>query len=247
MGKHGNGDNTPADGDRWPDKPGELPELPALPEGVTVPDDLSALADEADLVRAELDHERREGPGPPAESADASRTTGPALATPLLIMAVAVVISLVSLFAMAWSGTNMTERAGEHHHALPGIVLTDAAGQPTDITAVTPVVIMMVESCDCGELIAETVAAAPPGVTVVAVGDEVPAHPAGVTGGAHLRLLADPDGELRDALRLGAPHAGTAAVVLADQDRTVIHTVPAATSTAPYEEQLASLGSPARN
>lgn len=239
MGTHGNGDNGPADGDRWPEEPAELRELPALPHDVTIPDDLAAIADEAEQIRAELDHERRH---PPPSRPPAAADSEPTLAVPFSIMSVAVVITLVSLFAMAWSGANVADQAEEHTRPLPSVVLTDATGQATDVTAATPVAIMLVESCDCAGLIADTVAAAPPEVTVIAIGRTAPAHPPGVAGGADLRLLADPDGEVRNVLGLGRPHDDTATVVLIDRDQTITHTAPAATSTDSYYDHLATLG-----
>lgn len=236
MGKHGNGDNFPADGDRWPEDPAKLPELPPLPDDVTVPDDPAALADEAEQVRAEM----ARGRTPPDGLWDGSTRPEPSLAMPLMIMSVAVLITLVSLFGMAWSGSQMN-RATDPAQSLPDVVLADASGQTTSVSRVGPVAIMLVDSCECADLIAETVAAAPPGVTVLAVGSTAPDRPPGVAGGADLRLLADPDGELRAALGLTRPYADTATVVLADQERNITHTVPAATTISSYEDALAAL------
>jgi hypothetical protein len=236
MGKHGNGDNFPADGDRWPEDPADLPELPPLPDDVTVPDDPAALAEEAERLRAELARRRTSPDG----LWDGATQSEPSLAMPLMIMSVAVLITLVSLFGMAWSGSQV-DRTADQPRSLPDVILTDASGQATSVSRVGPVVIMMVESCDCSDLIAETVAAAPPGVTVLAVGSTAPAHPPGVAGGSDLRLLADPDGELRAALGLTRPYANTATVVLADQDRNITHTVPAATTISSFEDALATL------
>jgi hypothetical protein len=236
MGKHGNGDNFPADGDRWPDDPAELPELPPLPDDVTIPDDPAALAGEAERIRAEL----ARGRTPPDGLWDGTTRPEPSLAMPLMIMSVAVLITLVSLFGMAWSGTQVN-RAADPTRSLPDVTLTDASGQATSVSRVGPVAIMLVESCECSDLIAETVAAAPPGVTVLAVGSTTPARPPGVPGGSDLRLLADPDGELRAALGLTRPYANSATVVLADQDSTITHTVPAATNLSSFEDALATL------
>ena len=237
MGTHRNGD-LPPDGDRWPDEPLDLPDLPDLPDGVVVPDDLSALAAEAEQVRAELARESHDSPWFTRDSAATRRE--PAVGAPLVIMTVAVVITLVSMFAMLMSGSGGRAPA-LGGTPVPGIVLTDNNGEARNLAALTPVAIILVEECDCGRLIADTVRAAPPGVTVVAVGLTPPPPPAELTPGTgRLVLLGDPDGVLRSALNLRGPPANAATVVIADQT-TVTRTTPATNTIESYRDALTAL------
>lgn len=240
METHGNGDNPPPEGDRPPEEPADAPDLPALPEGVVIPDDVSALEPDVDKIQAELAGAPPAEPGPPEPASP--REPSPAM--PLVIMAVAIAITLVSLFAMAWSGTGTPDRAGNSAPSLPDeVALTDDTGQPRSVGAQAPAAVLLIERCgDCTELIADTAAAAPAGVSVVVVGDSAPRYPPDLpAAAANLVLLADPDGELRSALTLGPPPAGAATVVLADRDE-IVRTTPSTNSIEPYQDALATLG-----
>lgn len=236
MGTHpGDGGNGPPDGDRTPDP--ELPELPPEWGEVTIPDDASELAAEAEEIRSELLREQRSGSG----------RAEPSIALPLFIMSVAVVITLVSLFAMSWSGTS-SGRGGDPSDGaddrtpLPAISLPDVTGRYVTLASQGPAAILLVESCDCPELVAATVSAAPSGVTVMAVGEEPPAPPDGLAPDKPAPLLlGDPDRSVRGALGLGDPPFGAASVVLVDGDGRVVRSYHTATSVAPYQNDLADL------
>jgi hypothetical protein len=238
MGTHhtGNGDNVPPDGDRSPDP--ELPELPPEWGTIQIPDDLSELAAEAEQVRRELAERQQE--------ARPARKPGgePSIGVPLLIMSVAVMITLVSLFAMTWSGSNMVTPDGastERPTQLPPLTLTDDTGRLVPLTAQVPMAIMLVEQCDCASLLAATVAAAPPGVTVAAIDYSPPAQPAGLAAGDPVPLLlGDPDGQLRAELGLGPP-TGAATVVLVNQAGQITRTHLAATSVEQFQAELTEL------
>lgn len=246
MGTHhgGNGGgDVPPEGDRPPDP--DLPELP--PEWGEVPDDPSELAAEAAAIRAELAQERisdRPGPTVPDEGRDGDAQ--PSVAAPLLIMAVAVVITLVSLFAMAWSSTGSLtgDREGPEPagaSGLPPLSLSDHAGRQVALQAQTPMALLLVEECDCQHLIAATAAAAPASVRVVTVGHSPPPAPGGLAPDDPQPLrLADPSGELRAQLDLGTP-TDTATVLLVDGEGQIRHTVPAATSVAQFQGDLTDL------
>lgn len=252
MGTHhgGNGGNIPPEGDhdRSPDDPVQLPELPAEWGDVTIPDDLSELADEAEQIRRELAEQRQAG----GRGAAGLRGAGPAdpepsIGVPLLIMSVAVLITLVSLFAMAWSGSGQTGETGAGPEssppaALPEVSLVNAAGAPEQLVQHLPVAILLVEECqDCAGLIAETAAAAPSGVTVVAVGSSAPARPAELAADDPTPLLlADPDGMLRDQLGLSVA-TNAATVVLVDRDNEITQRIPAATTAGQFQADLAEL------
>ncbi len=235
MAVHRDGDPTP-DGDRGPDDGLGLPELPA---DVVIPDDASALAEEAEQVRAELRALRRRrawrrrvrgGPGEPGHG------------VPLLVLCVAVAVTLVSLFVLAWSGAAGLRRSQPIElPAMPAVTLTDRQGTPTDLSTLRPMVIVLVERCRCTELIAETVAAAPPGVRVVVVegGDSDPAG--GTDPTQEPTRLVDAEGVLRNRLELGAPPTNAATVVLVDRRGRIVHSQPAAESVEPFRDLLAGL------
>lgn len=247
MGTHhgGDGGNFPPEGNH--DHPDDSVELPELPSDVTIPDDLSELADEAEQIRRELADQRQAGthggvPWGRGGPADAE----PSIGVPLLIMSVAVLITLVSLFAMAWSGSGRTDQAGpgpaSPPSTLPDVRLADAAGQPVQLVRNLPVAILLVEECgDCAGLIVDTVASAPPGVTVAAVGTSAPERPAGLNldDPAPL-LLADQDGALRTQLGLGAA-TNTATVVLVNEDNQITQRLLGVTTASQFQPELAEL------
>src|SRR5262245_40981798 len=101
----GNGDG------RSPDNGGQPEGLPGLPPEwgtIVIPDDPAELAGEADEVRKELGREIRRNRwrrrfglaiGPSGE-------TQPSLGLPLLIMSIAILATLTSLFVVAWPGSS---------------------------------------------------------------------------------------------------------------------------------------------
>lgn len=246
MGTHhsGNGDNVPPEGDRPRDP--ELPELPPEWGNIEIPDDPSELAAEAEQVRQELDRERREGrpPGSASRSVTPAGGAEPSIGVPLLIMSVAVMITLVSLFAMTWSGSTSVSPDGastERPTQLPPLLLADATGRQVSLAAYPPAAIMLIEECDCADLLTTTVAAAPQGVTVVAIGYSPPPQPAGLTAGDPTPLLlGDPGGSVRAELDLGSP-TGAATVVLVNQAGQITSTHLAATSVEQFQAELTKL------
>jgi hypothetical protein len=93
-------------GGGWP--PDELPELPSEWGAIVIPDDASELAREATRVRRELRwqafelrwrrrlHLPRANPGPGEEE------DMPALGVPLLVILIATIATLTSLFVISW-------------------------------------------------------------------------------------------------------------------------------------------------
>lgn len=237
MGTNRDSDGPPPDGGGWPERSPDLPELPDLPPDVRIPDDPAELAAEAAQVRAELAGR----PGPGHRRRVLAPGAGP-VRLPAVIMSVAVVITLVSLIAIAWSRPPVpTDPSAADPAPLPAVTLYDQAGQATTTAGLAPAVIMFVEECRCGGLIDRTAAEAPAGVTVAVVGPSAPSLPAGLGPDADVRSLADPDGALRQALELGAPPAEAATVVLVDRTG-VVQVSPAASSVDPYLDALARLG-----
>jgi hypothetical protein len=175
-----------------------LPDLPPEWGTIVVPDDPASLADEATEVRREL---RREawrtrlralvglGPG---------RPDAPSLGVPIVIMAVAVITTLLSLFVVTWdqrrSATAPVGPDGSlQQTALPlaDVTLPDASGSRVRLGDVLPAMLLLVDDCDCADLIKEIGAAAPKPVLVVPVSTEAACA---VGSAKNVWCLADPGG-----------------------------------------------------
>jgi hypothetical protein len=233
MGTHrGNGGNWTPDGEGARD---DLPELPPEWGEVVIPDDPAELAEEAEQVRRELARQ-----APARGWLHRAGAGEPSLGIPLLIMATAVLITLISLFAMAWQGSRPRPPAtSAAATVLPALSLDTAAGPAVPLRTLTPAVIMLVEECACDDLVAATVEAAPDGVTVVAVHDSAPPLAADQAP-ENLRRVLDPSADLRAALDLGPP-GPVASVLLVDRTGRIVTTVPAARTLATYRSALGDL------
>jgi len=257
----GNGGGWPPDGGGGP--PDDLPELPPEWGEIVVPDDPAALAEEAALVRRELESRQRRdrrrqvlGLPPRLEAARPSATGG--LRAPLLVMAIAILVTLASLFAATWPGSQRpapqrSTGTTTQGRDLPALDLVDAQGATVPLRGALPAVIMLVDGCDCAALVDET-AAARTDITVVTVvtGAQTSAQPAGagppsgaspapseaVAPTAPVRHLGDPAGELRKSLNLGPPD-GTAAVLLVTGTGEILRTL---LRTASMKDFRADLG-----
>ncbi|WFE58351.1 hypothetical protein [Micromonospora sp. WMMD712] len=229
-----------------------LPGLPPEWGRIVVPDDPSALADEAARVRRELRRRaghtrwrRRLGLLPRPDGR-------PPLRLPLLVLLVTLLVTLAGLFAVTWP---RTPRSGDRPtvvpyptatdlsgRALPALDLVDAGNAAVPLRGLTPAVIILVDACPCPERVTEATALAPPGVTVVTVegGRTVRATPASPP--ATVRALADPAGGLRAFLRL-PPRPGAAAALLVDRAGVLVRVVPELRSADDYRADLARLGS----
>jgi hypothetical protein len=247
MGTLGGGNG----GERSPEGGGAPEGLPGLPPEwgvVVVPDDPAALAEEAALVRRQLRRQSRvrrwrRRLGMPVGSPDAS------IALPLLIMAIAIIATLTSLFAVTWPRPHRTATPPSARPTLllPDLTLVDAAGAPVRLRELGPAVLLLMDSCECGVLLAETVASAPVGVTVLPVGRTAPTvadlattGPPPGTKRAAVRPLADPGETLRSSLSLPGP-TGTASVVVVARTGEVVRLVPAARTLDDFRQELASL------
>ena len=231
--------------------PDGLPDLPPEWGRVVVPDDASALAEEARQLRRELRRRaatrrwrRRLGlvPGPGGR---------PPLGLPVLILLVSVLTTLAGLAAVTWpraprSGGNPTvvpypTPTLVTDRPLPALDLVGADDSPVPLRGLLPAMIILVDTCVCPEQVAEAAAAAPPGVTVVTVagGREVSPAPSSAAG-APVRALADPAGGLRAYLHLPArPDRATA--LLVDREGTLVRVVPELGSVEEYRGDLARI------
>src|SRR5690349_8621179 len=101
----------PSDSGGWSSDGGSADDLPDLPEEwgvIVIPDDLSELSDEVEAVRAELrlaerpTRWRRFAARPGVRRA--RRLAAMTLRAPVLIISMAVLVTVASLFASAWPG-----------------------------------------------------------------------------------------------------------------------------------------------
>lgn len=227
--------------------PDGLPGLPPEWGRVVVPDDASALADEAREVRRELRRQRRRtgwrrhlGPAP---RLDGRLPLGP----PVLALLVSVLITLTGLAAVTWprstrSGGSPTvlpypTATPAAVGPLPALDLVDAGNSPVSLRSLLPAMIVLVDACACRERVTEAAATAPTGVTVVTVTETRRPETSPVPG---IRALADPAGGLRSYLHL-APHAGTATALLVDREGTLVRVVPELGPVDAYRDDLAHL------
>lgn len=239
-GASDNGGRPPGGG-----PPDDLPDFPEEWGVIVVPDDLSELADEVEAVRAEL----HTGPPPTVwrrfvrrPAIRRLRKAGALfLRTPALIVSLAILVTVASLFASAWPGPPR-QPAGQRTSGttdtpvgtLPALDLLDTNGEAVPILGRMPAVLLLVDGCECARLIADTAAAAPTGISVLAVSTLKPSSSATAAGafpatgtptvnGTAVAYLQDPTDTLRNHLKLSKPD-GTAAVILVDRQGTIVRT-----------------------
>ncbi|MEO3776215.1 hypothetical protein ABGB16_05020 [Micromonospora sp. B11E3] len=236
------------------DGPGPGDGLPGLPPEwgrVVVPDDASALAEEAERIRREL-RRRAARARLRARLGLPPRPNGRLpLGLPLVVLLVAALATAAGLFAVTWTRPPRTaERPTVVPHPtpaadlvgrpLPALELVDAENAAVSLRALLPAVIVLVDACACPERAAEAAALAPPGVTVVTVAGGRRVDPTAASVGPPVRALADPAGGLRAFLRL-PPRPGTATAVLVDRGGTVLRVVPELRSAEDYRADLPRL------
>lgn len=256
MGSMGNGNGgTPPEGGGRPEG---VPDLPPEWGTVVIPDDLSDLAEESEAVRKDLRRQARQEVwrrrfGRPV-GGGASQSS---LRIPLLIMAVAVLATLTSLFAVTWPGRQQPVAPPVARHSgsapaptrtMPALDLIDVDGSTVSLRGLLPAAVMLTDGCECTRLVADTAAAAKPGVTVVMVTKSSAPPPRASTprapgsGAAGVRRLADPTGELRGSLQLGTQGTGqVATVLLVARTGEIISTIPAAQTIEQFRAELATL------
>jgi hypothetical protein len=239
------GDN----GGGQPPNGGGLPDLPPEWGVVIIPDDPSELDREATQVRRELRWHargirwRRRLHLPARGRRDAS-----SLGLPLLIMAIAIVATLTSLFALAWPGRVAhpganPQRTGSRASSgplVPDLTLAAADGTPVHLRNSLPAVLILADDCACADLELATAEAVPPGVTVLVVAHTAPAMPTAQPIGLRIRSVADPDGTLRTAYGGSPPTTGVIAVLVKGTGE-VIKTVPGVAKVADFSADLAKL------
>jgi hypothetical protein len=249
MGTRGNnGGERPPEGGGRPDE-GPLPDLPADWGPIVVPSDASSLAEEAASIRRDFRRiarrrrwrKRLHLPLQPHERDDA-----PGLAVPLLIMSIAVVATLISLFAVTWPGnSNRTARAPATAVTTVASVVGDlvfigVGGTSVRLADKLPAVILIVDECDCAKLITDTAAASVAPVSVLVTAVTAPGLPSGLKDPTRVRAVADPN----RALRATVPGLGDTpgpAVVLVNRSGAVSRTLPRVASVDEFRADLAAL------
>ncbi len=219
------GDNG---GERPPDGGGGLPDLPPEWGTIVIPDDAAALEQEAVLVRKEMRRRarrnrwrRRFGLAPLTHKSADDDT--PALGLPLLIMSIAIIATLTSLFAIAWpsrAGQNgVTSRTNPPAvttptPVVPNVTLHVQGGATLRLRDTLPAVVLLVDGCSCADLITNTARAVDPKVTVLAVARATPLLPSALPTGRHVRAASDQTGSLRSIYSGSPPTAGVTALLI---------------------------------
>jgi hypothetical protein len=250
-------------GGGWPSDGGSPDDLPDLPEEwgvIVVPDDLSELADEVAAVQAELHLAQPRGRWQRFAARPAvrrlHRIAVAGVRAPVLIISMAVLVTIASLFASAWPGPNRspaTQRTASTTDArgdsLPALELIGADGAHVPLRGQLPAVILLTDGCDCAQLIADTTAAVRPDIAVLtvtsgstssSVGGTPPTGATPQAQGKTVRALRDPTGELRKTLNLEAPD-GTAAAVLVNRAGEIVRTVKRTATVEDLRADLARL------
>jgi hypothetical protein len=188
----GNGDEQPPGGG--------MPDLPPEWGSIVIPDDASALGHEAAELRRELRRDRRRTRWQRvARWAKPRNRESPSLGVPLAIMAIAVVATLISLFAVAWPGgynrgsprpDAITTKA--RPLTLPNLILVDTEGVRVHIREMAPAVLILVDGCSCERFIAETAALVDPRVTILVVATPDPFASASATATPGAGMTIDP-------------------------------------------------------
>lgn len=261
-------------GDNGGERPREDDGLPGLPPEwgtVVIPDDPAALDREGASLRRRFRRAAfrrrwrrrlRLRPKPMVLANDDS----PGLAIPLLIMAVAIIATLTSLFAIAWPDRRVgpdnrpSVRTSSTTVNVGGLVLLDAAGHPVNLASVTPAVILLVDGCACDTLIKDTYVAvagsAPTGttggataptidrVTLMIVATVLPTLPTLPTAGAgrvRVSAYSDPNRSVRAGVPALSKERTGPAVILVNPDGTVLTAVADLTSITQFQNQLSRL------
>jgi hypothetical protein len=229
-----------------------VPDLPPEWGVVVIPDDPSELDRESWQLRRQQRRSARKAKwrrrfGLPPRTAPEDEN--PPVGTPLLIMAIAIVAALTSLFAITLSTrtnsatpTTANPPAAVATPQLIDLTLRDGNGSKVSVGHKLPAAILLLDGCACQQLIQDTVKAAPTGVTVLVVDHIAPSLPEGVKATA----LADPQQALRATYGPGpdrsAKLGGDVTAIMVDSSGNVVKTVNNAIAIADFQDALVALG-----
>jgi len=238
------------DGDgRPPPDNGGLPDLPPEWGTVVIPDDLTELGREtAEYQRTTRRVARRNRWRRRFHLAPKPDSDSPPVGIPLLIMCIAIVAALTSLFAVTVTthGTPEppTTTAGPAPQATPPMVdlgLSDSAGKILRTDEHLPAVFLLLDGCACSQLISETAAIAPSSVTVLVVDKAAPF----IAVGVRATSLGDPTQALLALYGAGADWnatpAGVPTALLVNSKGTVTATISPAFNVADFQTALHAL------
>src|SRR3954449_2871580 len=152
VGPSDNG-GLPSEGGGSPD---DLPDLPEEWGVIVIPDDLSELSDEVDAIRAEL--RQAERPTTPWQHLirrpgirRLRRIAALTLRAPVLIISMAVLVTVASLFASAWPGPPRqpaTQRTAattdDRDDTLPALELIASDGKTVPLRGELPAVVLLI-------------------------------------------------------------------------------------------------------
>jgi hypothetical protein len=246
------GDNG---GGELPQEGGGLPDLPPEWGTIIIPDDAGALDGEGAAIRrqfhrAAIRRRWRRRLHLPAEPVRRTSDDSPGLAVPLLIMSIAVIATLVSLFAVAWPGQSpkTTPQVGTPTTApvsisLETISLQRADGTVVSLKGLTPAVILLVEGCSCEQLIrstTEAVAGAPGTTKVLVVAGHAPTLPDGLNAKVTVHALGDPNNSLRATVP-ALTNDRTSTAVLVGADARTVKVVKSVTTPEDFRAELSRL------
>jgi hypothetical protein len=210
-----------------PDEPHGLPDLPAEWGTIVIPDDASELAAEADAVRRELRADARRAR---IRGVFGLRGQPASLGIPIVIMTVAIITTLASLLVVTWGTqpplpgpTSTTATSGSvpstNTKALGDLILPKANGDMVKIRDIAPLILLLIDGCECGQLISDVAAHVPRGVTVV------PITGSPVSGDkndpANVVRLTDTKGVLRGRYGPETPDGQAAALVVNGQGELI--------------------------
>jgi hypothetical protein len=173
----------------------------------------------------------------------------------VLIVSMAILVTVASLFASAWPGpprTPATQRTAnttpDPTDTLPALEMLGAGDQPVALRGKLPAVVLITDGCDCAQLVADTTTAVRPDTAVLVVTSGPPPSsrsipPTGVTPqaqGKTVRALRDPTSGLRESLRLDPPD-GSATALLVDKGARIIRRISGIRSVEAFRSDLARL------
>jgi hypothetical protein len=228
-----------------------LPDLPPEWGVVVVPDDLTELDRETSELRRQRRRvirrnrwRRRLGLTPLDPDADMAP-----IGAPLFIMSITIIAALASLLAITLSSRPVQRTTTPPHepvaavttHQMINLSLPDTNGRLVPIRSSLPAVILLLDGCQCDQLIRDTAKFAPTKVTLLLVDRNAPIIP----GGIHATALIDSEQALLATYGNGpdrrATPAGVAAALLVNVDGVVVRTVLPATSVSDFQADLVSL------
>jgi hypothetical protein len=173
MGTLPGGNGEPPAGGGPPDG---MPGLPPEWGPIVIPDDASELDNEAAAIRREMKRDVRRYRWRRRLRGTGRNRDTPSLGAPLAIMAIAMVATLISLFAVVWPGgynrrTPSTDRLTTQSRplTLPDLVLLDPDGFPVHIRDASPAVVVLVDGCRCDKVVADTAATVDQRISVLVV------------------------------------------------------------------------------